>query len=77
MQMAHTNHILNKTALVSLLMLLLLLSTVSAMNMDQVRFNYSTKNIPIPSDKEYILELIRSVEIFDSNIRWSGDAFTS
>lgn len=63
-------HILKPTALVSLLMLLLLLSTFSVVNMEQVQFNYSTKNISIPTKKEYLLELIRAVEIFDSNIRW-------
>ena len=57
-------------ALVSLLMLLLLLSTISVMNMEQVKFNYSLKDIPIPSQQEYLMELISSVGIFISNLRW-------
>ena len=33
-------------------------------------FNYSMKNIPIPSKKEYLLQLIHSVEKFIRNLRW-------
>ena len=51
-------------------MLLLLLSTISVTNMEQVTFNYSLKNIPIPNQKEYRLELINSVENFSSNLKW-------
>ena len=57
-------------ALASLLVLLLPLSTVSVMNMDQVRFNFSLKNIPIPCQKDYLLELISSVGTFVSNLRY-------
>ena len=39
--------------------------------MDQVvRFGYSTKNIPIPSHKEFKLQLIHSVRKFFNNICW-------
>ena len=38
--------------------------------MDQVNFGYSTKNINIPSEKEFIIELIKSVEKFARNIKW-------
>ena len=31
---------------------------------------YSKKNVPIPSQKEYRLQLIRSVEKFVNNLRW-------
>ena len=57
-------------ALVSLLMLLLLLSTLCATNMEQVNFGYSLKNIPIPNNQEYLLELVSSVGTFISNLRW-------
>ena len=40
------------------------------MNMEQVTFPYSLKNIPLPSQKEYRLELISSVETFRSNFAW-------
>ena len=51
----------------------ILLSTVKT-NMDQglqsVNLGYSTKNIPIPSEKEYIKCFISKVEKFMRNIRW-------
>ena len=69
--MAQRNLTSKKTlALASLLVLLLLLSTVSVMNMDQVKFNFSLKNIPIPCEKDYLLELIFSVGTFVSNLRF-------
>ena len=36
--------------------------------MEQVKFNYSTKNIPISSHKEYLIELIHSVAKFAANL---------
>jgi hypothetical protein len=39
-------------------------------NMDQVRFNYSMKNISIPTQREFIIELISSVEKFIKNLKW-------
>ena len=38
--------------------------------MEQVRFDYSMKNIPIPSEREFIIELISSVEKFIKNLKW-------
>ena len=38
--------------------------------MDQVTFGYSTKNIPIPSEKDFTIELIKSVEKFVKNLKW-------
>ena len=38
--------------------------------MDQVNFGYSTKNIPIPSEKDFTIELIKSVEKFVKNLKW-------
>ena len=40
----------------------------SADAMEQVRFDYSMKNIPIPSEQEFIIELISSVEKFIKNL---------
>ena len=45
------------------------------MNMEQVKFEYLMKNIPIPPKQEYLIELIRSVEIFVKNIRWRAFFF--
>ena len=42
----------------------------SAYAMDKVTFGYSTKNIPIPSEKEFVIELIKSVEKFVKNLNW-------
>ena len=41
----------------------------------QVQFNYSMKNIPIPSRDEYVLQLIHSVEKFIKNLRWRVKCF--
>ena len=38
--------------------------------MEQVKYNFSLKNIPIPRQKDYLLELIYSVGFFVSNLRW-------
>ena len=62
-------------ALVSLAVLVLLLSTICVRNMERVNFNYSLKNIPVPSQKDYLLELTNSVGIFISNIRWRSHFF--
>ena len=42
----------------------------SADAMEQVRYDYSMKNIPIPSEQEFIIELISSVEKFIKNLKW-------
>ena len=36
--------------------------------MEQVNFNYSMKNIPVSSKKDYLIELIHSVEKFVNNL---------
>ena len=38
--------------------------------MERVDFSYSMKNISLPSQKEYVLQLIHCVEIFVRNLRW-------
>ena len=66
------NKLFTKTtlALVEFLTLLLLGSTLFARNMNQVQFNFSLKNIPIPKKEDYLTELISSVAFFVSNLRW-------
>ena len=39
-------------------------------DMEHVKFDYSMKNIPIPSEREFIIELISSVEKFIKNLKW-------
>ena len=56
------------------LVLALLLSTLSV-NMEQVQFDYSMKNIPIPPKQDYLIQLISSVEVFVKNIRWRAFHF--
>ena len=51
-------------------MLLLSVSTLCIIEMEQVNFNTSLKNIPIPSKQEYLSELIHSVGVFVANLRW-------
>ena len=46
-----------------------------APNYSKFNLNYSKKNIPIPSQKEYLLQLIRSVEKFIHNLRWRAYFF--
>ena len=43
---------------------------IMAQAFSRFNFGYSTKNIPIPSRKEYKLQLIQSLEKFVHNIRW-------
>ena len=38
-------------------------------NMDQVKFDYSLKSISIPSQRDFISELISSVEKFAKNLQ--------
>ena len=52
-----------------MLQYLILLSTLW-MTMDQVNYNCSTKDIPIPTKKEYRIQLIHSVKKFYDNICW-------
>ena len=45
------------------------------MNMEQVKFEYSLKNIAIPTQKEYLIELINSVNIFLNSLKWRSFFF--
>ena len=38
--------------------------------MECVKFDYSLKNIPIPSEKEYMMKLIEMTEHFIKSLRW-------
>ena len=40
--------------------------------MEQINLGYSTKNIPVPSDKAYLKNLILKVESFIKRIRWKA-----
>ena len=37
---------------------------------EKFEFGYSMKNISLPSQKEYLISLISSVETFVKNLRW-------
>ena len=43
--------------------------------MERVTFNYSTKNIPVASDKEYIKQFIDKTEQFLRRMRWKAFHF--
>ena len=43
--------------------------------MEKVNFGYSMKNIPIPDEKSYKLQLIQKVEDFIKWIRWKAIFF--
>ena len=38
--------------------------------MEQINFGMSTKNIPIPDQQEYRIQMIHSVRKFIGNVRW-------
>lgn len=42
------------------------------MNLTTTTFNYSTKNIPIPDNKQYFKCMISKTEKFIRNIRWKA-----
>ena len=54
----------------SLMLLYFLLLSPLWMNMDQVNYNCSTKDIPIPSRKDYRILLIHSTKKFYDNLCW-------
>ena len=45
--------------------------------MDKRTFNYSLKNIPLPSEKSYKLKLIEKVEQVIKRMRWKAHFFDS
>ena len=40
--------------------------------MEKKAYNYSTKNIPIPSERNYKLQLVEKIEIFIKIMRWKA-----
>ena len=44
--------------------------TLCVGNMEQVNWNLSLKNIPFPSRKSYLFELINSTASFAANLSW-------
>ena len=45
------------------------------MDTDKVNWEYSTKNIPYPSETEYRLILVEKTSKFLKNVRWKALAF--
>ena len=43
--------------------------------MEKLNFNYSIKNIPLPSPNEYLQRLIEKSESFLRNMRWKAYFF--
>ena len=47
------------------------LSSLRAMSkMDPHSFNYSMKNVPVPSNENYELEFLNSIHTFSSRCQW-------
>ena len=40
--------------------------------MEKLKFKYSTKNIPLPSEISYKLQLIENIEMVIKQIRWKA-----
>ena len=40
--------------------------------MEKVNFKYSIKNIPIPSERAYLLQLMEKIEMFITRMRWKA-----
>lgn len=56
-------------------MLLLLSTLICDSTMDKLTFQYSMKNIPIPTDKDYMKRLIEKTEEFLKRLRWRAFFF--
>ena len=65
-----TPKIMSKPTALVLVIILVLLSTLCVGSMEKINFQYSMKNVPIPSNKEFRLEFIQSVNIFMKNLKW-------
>ena len=57
------------------LVFVLLSSLCVIIRMDHHNFGYSMKNIPIPSEQEFKLELLNSIHTFDTRMRWRAHFF--
>ena len=40
--------------------------------MEKVNFKYSIKNIPIPSERAYLLQLMEKIEMFITRMHWKA-----
>ena len=40
--------------------------------MEKLKFEYSTKNIPLPSERSYKLQLIEKIEMVIKRMRWKA-----
>ena len=40
--------------------------------MEKCNFTYSTKNIPIPSERQYKLQLVEKIEALIKKMRWKA-----
>ena len=58
-----------------LLIYLLVEHSSCTFNMKRINFNYSLKNIPVPSQKSYQLQLIDKTECFIKGMRWKAHLF--
>ena len=45
--------------------------------MEKVNFGYSIKNIPIPSERTYLLQLMEKVEMVITRMRWKAIHFNN
>ena len=45
--------------------------------MEKINFNYSLKNIPVPSTKDYKLKLIDKIENVIKRMRWKAHFFVN
>ena len=58
-----------KKALV--ILAIVLCSSLNVKNrMDRQNFDYSMKNVPIPSEKQFELEFLNSIHIFSKKSKW-------
>ena len=64
-------NIFELTKVSSAIVLLIILGVI----MQQVKFDYSMKNIPIPSKQEFMIKMIHSVEYFVKNLRRKAHFF--
>ena len=64
-----------KTTFVTVIALIFLSSLMSRTDMDRQQFNYSFKNIPIPSVKQIQLEFLNSIHKLSSQMKWRAFFF--
>ena len=45
--------------------------------MEKVNFGYSIKNIPIPSERTYLIQLLEKIDMVITRMRWKAIHFNS